>query len=75
MKLLKNAYTQVLNEELTLYVEPAYTEAEKIYHGLRIPTVISGPGRMELRQSSVEFLEISQLMNATKVFAVVNRSL
>jgi len=72
VKLLKNAYTQVLNEEPILYVEPAYTEAEKLYHGLGIPTVIFGPGRMELGHSSVEFLEISQLMNATKVFAVVN---
>jgi len=69
---MKDAYKRITGEEPKLYIEYAYTDADWFYNDLGIPMVVFGPGRMELGHSSVEFLEISQLMKATQILAVTN---
>jgi len=64
---LQKSFRNILNQDPTLTCSRFGTDGGFIYHTLNIPVVIFGPGKEPLAHKTDEYVEIEQLVAATKV--------
>ncbi|MEM2936856.1 MAG: M20 family metallopeptidase, partial [Candidatus Bathyarchaeia archaeon] len=68
--ILKNVVRRVLGREAVISGFGAFSDASFLRNDAKIPTVIFGPGRLSQAHAPDEYVEIEQLMAATKIYAL-----
>ena len=68
VKTLQKSFRQITNQEPTITHSHFGTDGGFIFHHLNIPVIIFGPGEETMAHKSDEYIEITQLIEATKVY-------
>jgi len=69
LKVLTEAYKHILGASPKMCFEEGWSELDFLINDMKIPTAIFGPGRVQEAHSSREYVEVDQLVKATKVYA------
>jgi acetylornithine deacetylase/succinyl-diaminopimelate desuccinylase-like protein len=70
LKALKSSTEQILNKRAEEKALLATCDAVHLNNTAHIPTVIFGPGRLEEAHIADEYIEIDQLVSASKIYAL-----
>jgi len=68
--ILREAFMRITGRDPRISFMNAWTEADFLVNDLKIPTVIFGPGRMELSHSPNEHIEVKDVITAAKIYAL-----
>ncbi|MFQ6075777.1 MAG: M20 family metallopeptidase [Candidatus Bathyarchaeia archaeon] len=70
VKALCEAATIVFRREPRIYIPPYHTDGGFIHHMTEMPIAILGPGNEKDAHTADEYVEISQVIDATKIYAL-----
>lgn len=71
VELAHTTASKVLDYEVNKTLFPAWTDGALLSKHLKIPTLIMGPGEVEVCHSNVENISIDQLLKATIIYSLV----
>jgi acetylornithine deacetylase len=69
--LVENAYRKVYGKKITVEASPWGTDGGLLGKVGGIPTIVIGPGETKVAHYPNEFIEVNEMINASKVFASV----
>ena len=70
VKALKEAGKTVADQSIRTLGFPYASDAWILSNKLNVPTVLFGPGHIDMAHKPNEFVEINELINATRIYAL-----